>query len=61
MILLGAIPLETAYAALDMNTLVLLFGMMILNTNLRMAGFFRLVGGRGYISLSAYICVLEFR
>jgi Na+/H+ antiporter NhaD/arsenite permease-like protein len=46
LILLGAIPLEAAYASLDMNTLVLLFGMMILNTNLRMAGFFRLVGGR---------------
>lgn len=46
LILLGAIPLETAYAALDMNTLVLLFGMMILNTNLRMAGFFGLVGRR---------------
>ncbi len=46
LILLGAIPLEAAYASLDMNTLVLLFGMMILNTNLRMAGFFRLVGSR---------------
>lgn len=46
LILLGAIPLERAYAALDMNTLVLLFGMMILNTNLRMAGFFGLVGRR---------------
>ena len=46
LILLGAIPLEAAYASLDMDTLVLLFGMMILNTNLRMAGFFRLVGGR---------------
>lgn len=46
LILLGAIPLEAAYASLDMNTLVLLFGMMILNTNLRMAGFFRLVGRR---------------
>ena len=46
LILLGAIPLEAAYASLDMDTLVLLFGMMILNTNLRMAGFFGLVGGR---------------
>ncbi len=40
---LGAIPLEDAYAALDMNTLVLLFAMMVLNVNLRLAGFFRLV------------------
>ena len=46
LILLGAIPLESAYASLDMNTLALLFGMMILNTNLRMAGFFQLVGRR---------------
>ncbi|HRJ40512.1 MAG: anion transporter [Caldilineaceae bacterium] len=46
LILLGAIPLEAAYASLDMNTLVLLFGMMILNTNLRLAGFFQLVGRR---------------
>ena len=39
----GVIPLEAAYAALDMNTLVLLFAMMVLNVNLRLAGFFRLV------------------
>ncbi len=43
LIALGAIPLEAAYAALDMNTLVLLFAMMVLNVNLRLAGFFRLV------------------
>lgn len=42
----SAIPLETAYAALDMNTLALLFAMMVLNVNLRLAGFFRLVGGQ---------------
>lgn len=29
---------------LDLNTLVLLFGMMILNANLQLAGFFRLAG-----------------
>lgn len=43
LILLGAISLEEAYAALDLNTLTLLFAMMILNTNLRRAGFFGLV------------------
>jgi len=43
LIALGAISLEDAYAALDMNTLVLLFAMMVLNVNLRLAGFFRLV------------------
>jgi Na+/H+ antiporter NhaD/arsenite permease-like protein len=43
LIVLGAISLEEAYAALDLNTLTLLFAMMILNTNLRRAGFFQLV------------------
>jgi Na+/H+ antiporter NhaD/arsenite permease-like protein len=43
LIVLGAIPLEAAYAALDLNTLTLLFAMMILNNNLRRAGFFQLV------------------
>lgn len=40
---LGALSLEDAYAAIDWNTIVLLFGMMVLNVNLRMAGFFELV------------------
>lgn len=44
LILLGAISLDQAYAALDLNTLTLLFAMMILNTNMRRAGFFQLVG-----------------
>jgi Na+/H+ antiporter NhaD/arsenite permease-like protein len=39
----GAMSLPQAYAALDMNTLVLLFAMMIINANLRLAGFFQLV------------------
>ncbi len=42
-IALGFIPLETAYRAVDWNTILLLFGMMILNVNLRLAGFFHLV------------------
>lgn len=46
LIVTGAISLEQAYAALDLNTLTLLFAMMILNVNLRLAGFFRIVGGR---------------
>jgi Na+/H+ antiporter NhaD/arsenite permease-like protein len=46
LISMGAIPLERAYAALDLDTLVLLFAMMIINVNLRLAGFFRLVGNR---------------
>lgn len=43
LMIVGAIPLQVAYNALDMNTLVLLFAMMVLNVNLRLAGFFRLV------------------
>ncbi len=44
LIVMGAISLDEAYASLDMNTLVLLFAMMVINVNLRLAGFFRLVG-----------------
>jgi len=36
----GMRTLPEAYAAVDANTLVLLFGMMVLNANLRIAGFF---------------------
>ncbi len=40
---LGLIPLEAAYAAVDWNTILLLFAMMVLNVNLRIAGFFQLI------------------
>jgi Na+/H+ antiporter NhaD/arsenite permease-like protein len=43
-VLTGCISLEQAYAAVDLNTVVLLFAMMVFNANLRMAGFFQLVG-----------------
>lgn len=43
LVALGAISLDEAYLAVDWNTIVLLFGMMVLNVNLRMAGFFHLV------------------
>ena len=43
LVILGAISLEQAYAAIDLNTITLLLAMMILNMNLRLAGFFRLV------------------
>jgi Na+/H+ antiporter NhaD/arsenite permease-like protein len=43
LVALGALTLEQAYLAVDWNTIVLLFGMMVLNVNLRMAGFFHLV------------------
>lgn len=42
----GALTLDQAFAALDLNTLTLLFAMMILNVNLRRAGFFGLVSQR---------------
>ena len=38
----GVLSLEEAYRAVDLNTLVLLLGMMILVANLRLAGFFAL-------------------
>ncbi len=43
LVTLGALSLDQAYAAIDWNTILLLFGMMVLNVNLRMAGFFQLV------------------
>ena len=39
----GLMPLDVAYRAVDWNTILLLFGMMVLNVNLRLAGFFPLV------------------
>jgi Na+/H+ antiporter NhaD/arsenite permease-like protein len=46
LVALGAMSLEEAYRAIDWNTIVLLFGMMVLNVNLRAAGFFHLVTAR---------------
>src|SRR5262245_23438649 len=46
LIVIGAISLDQAYGALDLDPLTLLFAMMILNTNLRNAGFFQLVANR---------------
>jgi Na+/H+ antiporter NhaD/arsenite permease-like protein len=45
LIVLGAINLDGAYHAVDPNTILLLFAMMVINVNLRLAGFFRLVSG----------------
>jgi Na+/H+ antiporter NhaD/arsenite permease-like protein len=41
----GSLSLEAAYAAIDLNTIVLLLGMMILVANLRLAGFFEACTG----------------
>ena len=46
LIALGVIPLEQAFQAIDWNTIVLLFAMMVLNVNLRIAGFFQVVTAR---------------
>ncbi|MGQ9754110.1 MAG: SLC13 family permease, partial [Thermaceae bacterium] len=40
LILLGVLDLEAAWRALDPNTLVFLFGVMVLNAQLGYAGFF---------------------
>lgn len=42
---LGLLKFEEIGSLLEINTLVLLFGMMIINANLQLAGFFRLAGG----------------
>jgi Na+/H+ antiporter NhaD/arsenite permease-like protein len=41
----GALPLEEAPKAIDFDTIILLLGVMIVVANLRLSGFFRLVGG----------------
>jgi di/tricarboxylate transporter len=45
MVACGALPLDQAYQAVDLDTLTLLLGMMILVANLRLSGFFRLAAG----------------
>jgi Na+/H+ antiporter NhaD/arsenite permease-like protein len=42
----GAIGQEAAFHAIDLGTIVLLFALMVLNVNLRLAGFFAWVGAR---------------
>lgn len=41
---LGLLDYEKMGSLLEINTLVLLFGMMVINANLQLAGFFRLAG-----------------
>jgi len=43
LVISGIIPMQVAYQAIDMDTIVLLFSMMIINANLRLSGFFDLV------------------
>ncbi len=43
---IGAISLEEAYAALDLDTILLLFSMMVINGSLFLSGFFGLITQR---------------
>ncbi len=45
MVAAGVLTLDEAYRAVDLNTVTLLFGMMIVVANLRVSGFFRVVNG----------------
>ncbi len=46
LIAIGAIQEDEAIASLDVGTILLLAAMMVINANLRLSGFFELVGGR---------------
>jgi Na+/H+ antiporter NhaD/arsenite permease-like protein len=46
LVVANVITLEQAYHAIDFNTIALLFAMMVLNINLRLAGFFNIVSSR---------------
>lgn len=46
LVALGTLTPEAAFEALDLDTLVLIFAMMIINVNLKLSGFFNLVGTR---------------
>ena len=45
MVAAGVLTLDEAYRAVDLNTITLLLGMMIVVANLRLSGFFRIVNG----------------
>ncbi len=67
MITANALSIRQAYAAIDYNTIILLFGMMIVVANLRLSGFFAVVGGwavehahRPFVLLGAIVCVSGF-
>jgi Na+/H+ antiporter NhaD/arsenite permease-like protein len=51
MVVLGVLTLDDAFSAIDLHTLLLLLGMMIITVYLRQAGFFELMAAR-IISLS---------
>jgi len=67
MVASGALPLEDAYKAVDLETLSLLLGMMIVVANLRLSGFFALAtawviarAGRSFTLLAAIVLTSGF-
>ncbi len=67
MIASRSLTIAQAYAAIDYNTIILLFGMMIVVANMRVSGFFTLVSGwvvehthRPIVLLAAIVCVSGF-
>ncbi len=59
LLVLGVIPLQQAFTAIDAGTLTLLFAMMILIGHLRLGGFFDLVaGGLGRLSRTPKLLLL---
>ncbi|RJX29545.1 MAG: anion transporter [Desulfurivibrio sp.] len=46
MIISGAVPLDSALAAIDLPTIVLLYALMILSAQLRLGGFYTWVAGK---------------
>ena len=42
LVLIGALKIENFFKFIDIDTIILLFSMMIINTNLRLSGFFQL-------------------
>jgi Na+/H+ antiporter NhaD/arsenite permease-like protein len=43
LLLVGALTIDEAFRAIDINTIILLFSMMVLNINLRLSGFFKII------------------
>lgn len=67
MVGLGVLSLDEAYAAIDMRTITLLLGVMIVVANFRLSGFFRLVtgfavgrAGHPLVLLTAVVAVAGF-
>ena len=61
MVASGALPLEDAYKAIDLDTITLLLGMMIVVANLRLSGFLRARHDLGLASTRTARCILLVR